>query len=89
MITTSPLFLMTCLLRLGGDRVYIYTCIHPPLSLFNFFYFKDRQEYILESRKIQEQDREYQESLRIDRKKRRGKTEGEGGGGKQRTGEYL
>ena len=42
----------------------------PPLSLFNFFYFKARQEYILESRKIrEEQDREYQESLRIDRKK--------------------
>ena len=42
--------------------IYLYTC--------NTFYLKARQEHILESRRImEEQDREYQESLQIDQEK--------------------
>ena len=59
-------------------REYIFQYMilsHPFLPkqlnlLGNYSCFKARQEYILESRRIrEEQDREYQESLQIDREK--------------------
>ena len=58
-----------------GGRVCIMILSHPllpkqELIFLNCSCFKARQEYILESRRIrEEQDREYQESLRIDREK--------------------
>lgn len=52
--------------------IHSHVCFHGSIQsyAYNCSYFKARQDYILESRRIrEEQDREYQESLQIDQEK--------------------